>query len=51
MPVAILVIVPTSRGVELRREGFPHLAHSSKRAVENILQGLGFHVHLAFVRP
>ena len=34
---------------QLRRECFPHLAYSGKRAVENVLEALRFHVHWLFV--
>ena len=35
--------------LQLRGECFPHLAYSSKRAVENVLEALRFHVHWLFI--
>ena len=49
MPVATLVIVPTSRGVSCGVNALPHLAYSGKRAVEDALQALRCHVHWLFV--
>ena len=47
MPVAMLVMVPTSRGVQLRYEGLPCLADAGKGLVENVLEALWFHASLA----
>ena len=48
MPVAMLVIVADFPWRQLRYEGFPRLADSGKRAVENVLEALRFHGHGAF---
>ena len=48
MPVAMLVIVPTSRKAQVRSEGVTHLCDFSERVVEDALQALGCSAHWLF---
>ena len=48
MLVAMLVIVPISRGFSCGVECFPRSAYPGERAFENVLEALGLHVHRRF---